>query len=400
MSAQLLPASLRDDFPVLSRLGPSGRPLIYLDSAATTLKPRTVIDAVANVMANGGGNVHRAVHMLGDEITEQFEQARGKVAGFIGAQPHETVFVRNTTEGLNLVARCLRRTGRVLLSSGEHHSGLLPWTGEVQRLPPQGDGQVDEEALLRELGRGGVGVVVVSHVSNVTGHRVNVRLLADAAHAAGAILVLDGAQSVPHGPLDVSDLGCDFLAFSSHKMCGPSGIGALFGRAELLAEMKWHLHGGGTVESVRQGQPLPRDAPWRFEAGTPAIEAAVGFGAAVDYLLDIGPERLETHSRFLCRHARDRLKEVSGVRVVGSASPSSTGPLSFAVSGVPSHLISRTLSDVSGICVRSGFHCAEPLHEAMQLPPTVRLSFYLYNQPEEIDAVFAVLAEVLAFCRR
>ncbi len=269
MSAQLLPASLREDFPVLSRRGPTGRLLIYLDSAATTLKPRPVIDAITNALTSTGGNVHRAVHLLGDEITEQFEQARRKVAAFIGAQPHETVFVRNTTEGFNLVARCLRRPGRVLLSAGEHHSGLLPWTGAVQRLPPRDDGQVDEDTMLRELGRGGVGVVFVSHASNVTGHRVNVRLLADAAHAAGAVLVLDGAQSAPHGTLDVGELGCDFLAFSSHKMCGPSGIGALFGRAELLAEMSWHLHGGGTVESVRQGQPLPREAPWRSRPALP-----------------------------------------------------------------------------------------------------------------------------------
>jgi len=400
MSAQLLPASLREDFPVLARRGPSGRPLIYLDSAATTLKPRPVIDAITNVLANAGGNVHRAVHLLGDEITEHFEQARRKVAAFVGALPHETVFVRNTTEGLNLVARCLRRPGRVLLSFGEHHSGLLPWQGEVQRLPPRDDGQVDEEALLRELGRDSVGVVFVSHASNVTGHRVNVPLLAAAAHAAGAILVLDGAQSVPYGPLDVCELGCDFLAFSSHKMCGPSGIGALYGRAELLAEMKWYLHGGGTVESVRQGLAQPREAPWRFEAGTPAIEAAVGFGAAIDYLRGIGSEHLEAHSRFLCRYARDRLKEVAGVRLAGSALPNTTGPLSFAVPGVPSHLIARTLSDASGICVRSGFHCAEPLHEALKLPPTVRLSFYLYNQAEEIDAAFAALAEILTFCRR
>jgi cysteine desulfurase/selenocysteine lyase len=400
MTAQLLPASLREDFPVLSRRGPSGRPLIYLDSAATSLKPRAVIAAVTDALANSGGNVHRAVHLLGDEMTELFEQARRKVASFIGAQSHEIVFVRNTTEALNLVARCLPRTGRVLLSSGEHHSGLLPWAGEVLRLPPRADGQIDEDLLLRELARGGVRVVFVSHVSNVTGNRVNARRLADAAHAAGAVLVLDGAQSVPHGPADVAELDCDFLAFSSHKMCGPSGVGALYGRPELLAEMKWYLHGGGTVESVRRGQPQPRDVPWRFEAGTPAIETAVGFGAAVDYLTAVGQESLEAHTRALYRHARNRLRDVPGVRVTGSASPDSTGPLSFAVPGIPSHLIARTLSDAHGICVRSGFHCAEPLHEALQLPPTVRLSFYLYNQLEEIDATFAVLAEVLAVCRR
>jgi cysteine desulfurase/selenocysteine lyase len=266
-------------------------------------------------------------------------------------------------------------------------------------LPPREGGQVDEDALQRELKRGRVSVVFVSHVSNVTGHRADVRRLADAAHAAGALLVLDGAQSVPHGPLDVGELGCDFLAFSSHKMCGPSGIGALFGRAELLEEMSWYQHGGGTVESVRQGQPQPRQSPWRFEAGTPAIEAAVGFGAAVDYLFAIEPERIEAHARLLYRQARERLRQVPGARLAGVDRQDSTGPLSFAVPGVPSHMIARSLSDSHGICVRSGFHCAEPLHEALRLPPTVRLSFYLYNQPEEIDLTFAALREVLAVGR-
>jgi cysteine desulfurase/selenocysteine lyase len=401
IAQELLPPSLRDDFPLLSRRHESGRPLIYLDSAATALKPRVVIDAVADVMAQHTANVHRSVHLLGDEATELFEGARRKVARLIGAEAHELVLLRNTTEALNLVARCYPRRGRLLVSLAEHHSNLLPWGAEgVTRVPARPDGGVDEEAVLTELGRGGVGVVAVSHVSNVAGSRTDARRLADAAHAAGAILVLDGAQSVPHMPIDVQELDCDFLAFSSHKMCGPTGAGALYGKAERLAELDWYLRGGGTVEQVRGGAPTAKQSPWRFEAGTPAIEAVVGFGAAADYLQLIDLERIETHNRRLRVLARQRLEGLPGVSVVGPRAADLSGPLTFTVANTPSHLIARGLSDGYGICVRSGFHCAEPLHEQIQSPATVRLSFYLYNQPWELDALFEALEAILAFGRR
>jgi cysteine desulfurase/selenocysteine lyase len=390
---------LREDFPLLSRPGPTGRPLVYLDSAATALKPRRVIQAVTEVMERHTANVHRAVHVLGDEATELFEGARRKVATLIGAEPHEVVFVRNTTEALNLVARCYPRTGRVLVSLAEHHSNLLPWGTEgVTRLAPAPDGGLDENAVCAELALGGVSVVAASHVSNVVGGRADVRRLADAAHAAGAVLALDGAQSVPHAPLDVRALDCDFLAFSSHKMGGPSGIGALYGKAELLARLRWHLLGGSTVEGVTRKGLSPKQPPWRFEAGTPAIEAAVGFGAAVDYLQEVGLERVEEHEQALLRYARERLQAVQRVRLLTPARPEERhhGPLSFIVPNVPPHMIARSLSDAHGICLRSGFHCAQPLHEELQLPGTVRASFYLYNQPWEIDLLAQALERVLA----
>jgi cysteine desulfurase/selenocysteine lyase len=396
----LLSTALRDDFPQLARRDASGRPFVYLDSAATSLKPRAVIDAMTSVLERHVANVHRATHQLGDEATERFEQAREKVARLIGAEAHELVFVRNTTEGLNLVARGWQRSGRVLLSRAEHHSNLLPWgTDQVTAIPPNPDGSTNEDVLLRELARGGVAVVTVSHVGNVAGGRVDARRLADAAHAVGAILVLDGAQSVPQMPIDVHELDCDFLAFSSHKMCGPSGIGALYGKAERLAELRWQLVGGGVIEELRRGELVAKQPPWRFEAGTPAIEAAVGFGAAVDYLRRVGLEEIETHDRHLVNHALERLREVPGINIVGPRDERHQGPVSFSVAGLPAHLVARTLSDGYGVCVRSGFHCAQPLHEDLRLPATVRLSFYLYNRPEEVDACVRALQQILPLGR-
>ena len=350
--AGLLPSSLRADFPLLARQVAPGRPIVYLDSAATSLKPRQVIQATADALALHSANVHRSVHLLGDEATELYEGARRKAAGFIGAEAHEVVLLRNTTEGLNLVARSYPRRGRVLVSLGEHHSNLLPWGHEgVKRVPPRPDGSLDEEAFLRELGRGGVAVVAASHVSNVTGARLDARRLADAAHAAGAIFVLDAAQSAPHLPIDVQELDCDFLAFSSHKMCGPGGVGVLYGKADRLAELDWHLHGGGTVEQIRHGHPVAKQPPWRFEAGTPALEAVAGFGAAVDYLEEIGLGEVERHSRLLYARAESRLRDLPGARVLGPPGPPGgrAGPLSFAVVGTPSHVLARALSDRFGI---------------------------------------------------
>jgi cysteine desulfurase/selenocysteine lyase len=395
----LLPASFRNDFPQLSRRDAGGRPLVYLDSAATSLKPRAVIETVTRILEHQAGNVHRATHQLGDEATALYEAARAIVARFIGAEPHELVFTRNTTEALNLVARGWASRGRVLVSRTEHHSNLLPWANATT-LPPRPDGSLDEQALVRELGRGDkVAVVAVSHVANVTGERVDARRLADAAHAAGAILVLDGAQSVPHLPIEVSELDCDFLAFSSHKMCGPSGVGALYGKAERLAELDWLLVGGGVVEEVRRGEPVPKPAPWRFEAGTPPIEAAVGFGAAVEYLSRIGLEAVSAHEQILADRARRRLSELRGVRILGRSGADHAGPVAFSISGLPAHTVARTLSDGFSICVRSGFHCAQPLHEALDLPASVRLSFYLYNRPEEIDSCVQALDEILSLGR-
>jgi cysteine desulfurase/selenocysteine lyase len=395
----LLSADLRNDFPLLRREHVPGRPLVYLDSAATALKPRPVIQAVAEILSQHTANVHRAVHLLGDEATERYEEARRQVAHLIGAGTHEIIFTRNATDSLNMVARCYPRNGRVLVSLGEHHSNLLPWgRAGVAQLPTAADGGLDHAAVQSELMRGDVAVVAAAHISNVTGARTDVRRLAETVHAAGAILVVDAAQSAPHTPLDVQELDCDFLAFSGHKLGGPSGVGVLYGKAERLAQLEGYPQGGGTAEEVVGGIGRARPAPWRFEAGTPAIEAVVGLGAAVTYLQGIGPENVEAHCQRLRQQAWERLREMPGVRVLGphSGCDAGAGPLSFTVADVPSHLIARSLSDSAGICVRSGYHCAQPLHEQLRSPPSVRLSFYLYNQPWEIDRFFEALGRLLA----
>jgi cysteine desulfurase/selenocysteine lyase len=401
--SQCLPPNLRDDFPLLTREHSPGRQLVYLDSAATALKPRAVIDAVTNALSRHTANVHRAVHVLGDEATELFEGARRSVARLIGAEAHEVILVRNTTEALNLVARCYPRKGRVLVSLGEHHSNLLPWGREnVTQLAPGPDGGPNHAAFLRELARGGISVVTVSQVSNVTGAAADISELARAAHAAGAVLVADAAQSAPHMRIDVQELGCDFLGFSGHKMGSPTGVGVLYGKAERLAELDWYLHGGGTVEEVRSGVPQAKQSPWRFEAGTPAIEAAIGLGAAADYLQAVGLEKVEAHCRELANITRNRLRSFPGVSVLGDhrAGDGSSGPVSFSVTGILSHMLARTLSDAWGICVRSGYHCAQPLHEHFQSPPSVRLSFSLYNQARELDLFFDALDQTCLLAKR
>jgi cysteine desulfurase/selenocysteine lyase len=394
----VLSPTLRSDFPLLEREHVPGRPLVYLDSAATGLKPRPVIEAVTDVLTRHTANVHRAVHVLGDEATDLYEGARRKIARLVGAELHEIVLLRNTTEALNLVARCYPQRGRVVVSLGEHHSNLLPWSGHnVTRLPPSADGGPDRSAILGELVRGGVAVVTVAHVSNVTGARTDVAALAKAVHAAGAILVVDGAQSVPHLPIDVHELDCDFLAFSGHKMGGPTGVGVLYGKAERLAELDWYLSGGGTVVEVASGVPKARQAPWRFEAGTPAIESVVGLGAAIDYLQAVGLECVEQHCRLLRSYTHKRLQGVQGVRLLGdsNAQDQPCGPLSFTVANTLSHMIARALSDAWGICARSGHHCAQPLHEHLGSPPSLRVSFALYNQIWEIDLFLEALDQIL-----
>jgi cysteine desulfurase/selenocysteine lyase len=250
---------------------------------------------------------------------------------------------------------------------------------------------VDEEAIRAELARGGVGVVVLSQVSNVIGTRADVRGLADAAHAGGAVLVLDAAQSVPHTPVDVNDLGCDFLAFSGHKCYGPSGVGILYGRADRLDRLRPDSRGGGTVEQVRRSGVEDKDAPWRLEPGTPSIEAAVGLAAALRYMRGIGLEKIDRHVRDLANYARLRLADLPGVQVVSPAG----GQVTSFIAGAPSHVLARGLSDRFGVCVRSGFHCAQPLHDELGLPPTVRLSFGVYNQPADVDRCITGLKSLL-----
>jgi cysteine desulfurase / selenocysteine lyase len=392
-----LAPTIRDHYPLLGREGPRGGPLIYLDGAATSLKPRAVVEAVADALSFHSANVHRSVHVLGDEATELYEGARARAARLIGAESHEVVFVRNATEALNLVARSWPRRGRVVTTLAEHHSNLLPWGDDAIRLRPTSEGGLDLGALERALSAGGVSIVALSHLSNVTGLALDAEEVARLAHRAGAILVLDAAQSVPRRPVDVRRIDCDFLAFSGHKLGGPAGIGVLYGKAGRLAELGWHFRGGSTVEGVEKGgtSVVPRAIPWRLEAGTPAIEAAVGLGAAIDFLEEIGLDAIQAHEQSLVRLALRKIEEcLPGVGMIGPRDDRREGPISLILAGLSPHTIARSLSDAHGICVRSGFHCAQPLHEALNCPATLRASFGPYNTEREVEVFVEALAEL------
>jgi cysteine desulfurase/selenocysteine lyase len=402
-----LRANVRDDFPLLKELQ-DGKPLVYLDSAATSQKPQAVLDALAEYYRTYNANVHRGLYRIAERATLAYEQARRKLAAFIGARPEEVVFVRGTTEGLNLVAyaygRARVRAGdEILLTEMEHHSNLVPWQilaqergARLRFLPIREDGTLDLDQLdylLTERTR----IVAVTHQSNVLGTINPIRTIADRAHAVGAVVVVDGAQSVPHMPVEVGSLGCDFLAFSGHKMCGPTGIGVLWGRLELLEAMP-PFHGGGEmIERVELERSTYKAPPHKFEAGTPNIADAIALGVAVDYLQEIGMDAIRTHEKQLVRYALSQLSEVSGVRVYGPRDPEIRGgAVAFTLDGVHPHDVAQVL-DSEGVCVRAGHHCAQPLHRRLGVQSTTRASVYLYNTPEDIDALVRGLEKVKAF---
>lgn len=393
-----LPANIREDFPFLTQQDASHKPWIYLDSAATTLKPRPVIEEVTRALSYHSTNIHRSVHGSGDQTTELFEGARRRIARFLGAQPHEVVFVRNTTEALNLVAHSYPVSGATLISLGEHHSNILPWRqrGEVRSLAPRSDGGINMDLMKEELKKGGIDVVSVSHVSNVTGLLTEIRPLADLVHQYGALLVVDAAQSAGRIPIDVTEFDCDFLACSGHKMYGPSGIGILYGKAERLHQLQPYQFGGGTVESVSGSSCIWRSVPWRFEAGTPAIESVLGLGRAVEYLQELGMEEVGDHEQELTAVAIDNLTSVPNCQIVAGENKNARwGVISFYFSRESSHVIARTLSDRYRICLRSGHHCAQPLHDSTGVPPTLRLSFGVYSNAEEIRYAIQSLQDCL-----
>jgi len=380
-------------FPLLApRAGE--RAVTYLDSAATALRPRPVVDAVVDALERRTGGVLRAVHRQGDLATAVYEGARATAARYLGALEHEVVFVRHATEALNLVARGWPRPGRIVTTLAEHHSNLLPWTGRVTRLAPLPDGTLDLPALERELAKGDVAIVSLGHISNVTGAEVDAPRVAERVHASGAVFVLDAAQSAPHRPLDVEQLGCDFLALSGHKLGAPGGIGVLYGRAERLDELTPHLRGGGAVESVHADRETLKDSPWRFEAGTPAIECAAGLAAALDLLDAIDPRAVARHERALTAAALEGIRRrLPRARILGPAEAERRpGPVTFTLPGVSPHVLARSLSDAQGICIRSGFHCAEPLHEALGAGPSLRMSFWAYSTLEEVERCLEALA--------
>lgn len=387
--------ALRAQFPILQQ-HVHDAPLAFLDSGASSQKPQCVIDCLTHYYERSNANVHRGVYQLSEQATFAYEQARSSVAKFIGARtPKELVFVRNTTEAINLVANTwgaanLRAGDRVLLTVMEHHSNLVPWQMIAQRtgalldyLPIDGDGRLVLDDLDRKLV--GVKLVALTHQSNVLGTINPVAEIAARAHDAGALVLVDGAQSVPHMPIDVQALGIDFLAFSGHKMCGPTGIGALWGRHALLRAMPPFLGGGSMIREVTLSGTTYADIPARFEAGTPAIGEAIALGAAVDFLSEVGMARIHAHERELTAYALERLAAVDGLRIYGPPTVDERGgAVSFTLDGVHPHDIAAIL-DGEGVAVRAGHHCCQPLHTLLAVPATARASFYLYNTVDEID---------------
>ncbi len=404
---------IRRDFPLLQRQE-NGRPLIYLDSAATSQKPQSVIDAEARYYAAANANVRRGVYALSVEATDAYEAARERVARFLGAKdPNEIVFVRGTTEGLNLVAGTLgqhrlQKGDRVVSTVMEHHSNIVPWHQLREAKGIQLDFvDIDDDGRLRldQLDRllaAKPKVVTVVHVSNVLGTVNPVREIADRAHAAGALVVVDAAQSAPHRQLDVHALGADFLAFSGHKTLGPMGIGALWARGDLLEELPPYMGGGEMIREVHTDRISYCDPPAKFEAGTPNVAGAIGLAAAVDYLEGVGWESLAAHEHRLQDHGAKSIRDRGNgrLRLIGPQDPRDReSVLSFTVDGVHPHDVASLL-DADGICVRAGHHCAQPLMERLGVPALTRASPYLYNTTEELDALFAGLDRILALFDR
>ncbi len=393
---------LRADFAVFDELV-NGRPVAFLDSAASTQKPRQVLDAMRDFYEHSYANVHRGVYRLAERATAGYEDARTKVAGFLNApSEREVVFTRSATEALNLVAYAwgLDNLGPgdvVVVTELEHHSSFVPWqyvagrTGATFRaIPIDAVGELELEALEEIERAGSVKVVACNYVSNTLGTVNPVQRLARWAHERGAIMVVDAAQAAPHRPVDVQELGCDFLAVSAHKLCGPSGSGALWGRRELLEAMSPFNLGGEMIRSVSLERTTWNELPYKFEAGTPAIAEAVGFGAAVDYVTEVGLEAIEQHERSLVEYALERLSELPWVETYGPAPERRAGIVSLNVAGVHPHDVAQLL-DWEGVAVRAGHHCTQPLLTKLGVAATVRASFYLYSIPEEVDRLVAGL---------
>lgn len=410
----LNPDKIREDFPILKRRI-NNRPLIYFDNAATSQKPRQVIEAMKQFYEDCNANVHRAVHTLSQEASELYENAHEEVAGLINADSmEEIVFVRGTTEAINLVSYAwglynLKSEDEVLVTLMDHHSNIVPWEilstmnkSQVKYADVNDDGTLNHESFDDSISNK-TKIVCLPHVSNVTGAINDIKHIAKIAHDYNALVLVDAAQSVPHLPVDVKDLDVDFLAFSGHKMLGPTGIGALYGKKAVLEEMG-PFHGGGSmVKKVtydvvsKQCSFSLNELPWKFEAGTPNVCGAVGLMAAVRYLKDIGMENVKAHEEMLTEHALGRIQECDKVIVYGPQSVSvKCGIIPFGVAGLSSHDVALFM-DSYGIMIRSGFHCAQPLHEELGLKSSSRASFYIYNIPREIDEFVEVLKEIEQF---
>ncbi|MBE1578173.1 cysteine desulfurase [Amycolatopsis roodepoortensis] len=411
-------AAIRADFPILTRTVRDGKPLVYLDSGATSQKPVQVLEAERRFLETSNAAVHRGAHQLAEEATDAYESARVRIAEFVGASPHELVFTKNATEGINLVAYAMSNAAtagpeaerfklgpgdEIVITEMEHHANLVPWQQLSQRtgatlkwFSVTADGRLDlsnVDELITERTK----VLAFTHQSNVLGTINPVEFLVKKARKVGALVVLDACQSVPHFPVDLHALDVDFAAFAGHKMVGPYGIGVLYGRRELLEAMPPFLTGGSMIELVRMEQTTFAAPPQRFEAGTPMTSQAVGLGAAADYLSAIGMDRVAAHEHALTEAALAGLGEIPGVRIIGPTDMTDRGGLvSFVIDGVHPHDSGQVL-DSLGVAVRVGHHCAWPLHRACSVPATVRASFYVYNTLSEVDALVNGVREAQKF---
>ncbi len=400
---RLDPDVVRADFPILS-VSARGKRLVYLDSAATSQKPQVVIDALRDYYETSNGNIHRAVHYLSERATLLYDATREVVQHFIHAPHlHEVIFTRGTTEGINLVASSfgqafVRAGDEIIVSQMEHHSNFVPWqmlaerTGAVLRfIPVTESGDLDMDAFERLLSSR-TRMVAVNHVSNALGTINPVRQIVDAAHSVGAAVLLDGAQAAPHVRVDVQALGCDFYAFSGHKMLGPTGVGVLYGKSSWLDRMPPYMGGGDMIDTVTEEGTTYAKLPSKFEAGTPDIAAVVAFAPAIAYLQQLGMEAIAVHEHDMLEYATERLAEVPGTQVVGTARHKA-GVLSFTMEGVHPHDIG-TILDGEGVAIRSGHHCAQPLMRRFGLPSTARASFYVYTTRADVDALIQGLHSV------
>ena len=396
---------IRADFPILSRDVHPGKPLVYLDSSATSQKPVAVIESMDSFYRTSNANIHRGIHVLAEEATALYEQARLKIANFIGARsPREIIFTRNTTESINLVAHAwakifLNAGDLILLTEMEHHSNLVPWFMlakekgiRIEYIPLTSQGLLDLDKY-QQLLQKGPKLVAFTQMSNVLGTINPVKPMVEMAHRVGAAVLVDAAQSVPHFPVNVNYLEVDFLAFSAHKMCGPTGIGILFGREAMLEKMDPFLGGGDMIKKVTFEGFIPNEIPYKFEAGTPAIAEAIGFGAAVDYLSQIGMDSIAEHEKEITRYALECLSNLKWVQVIGPSLEYKGGVVSFVVEGIHPHDVAQVL-DSEGIAIRAGHHCAMPLHQKLGIPASSRASFYLYNTKEEVDKLVIGLNKV------
>ena len=406
---RLDPALLRKDFPILER-AIFGKPLAYLDNTATTQKPVQVLQSLETYYRTYNANVHRGVYTIAEEATEAYEAARAKVARFVGASAREIVFTRGTTESINLVSNAWGRknVGRgdvIVTSEMEHHSNLVPWQmlaeekGAILRyIPVDTNGRLDLSGLDALLS-GPVKIVAVAHMSNAFGTIHPVAEITRRAHAAGAVVLLDGAQSVPHLPVDVRALDCDFLAFSGHKMLAPTGIGALYGKRALLEAMPPLFGGGEMIREVKLTGSTWNDVPFKFEAGTMNIADAIGFGVAIEYLEAIGMDAVRSHDVEITRHAMEALGAIPQVRIYGPPVEERGGIVAFTVEGIHAHDLAAVL-DREGVAVRAGHHCTMPLHEKFGIAASARASFYVYNVPAEVDRLAAAVRKAIQYYGR